>query len=82
MLDIAPFTLCKLLFVLLSDLSNGYLHDILMYVGEFVLVSLPSEFILVSLPCLQDKFLPFLDMFQKESIKVEVCKHLTESYIK
>ncbi|XP_077979506.1 VPS35 endosomal protein-sorting factor-like [Glandiceps talaboti] len=29
-----------------------------------------------------DKFLPFIDMFQKESVKVEVCKTIMEAYIK
>ncbi|XP_061404857.1 LOW QUALITY PROTEIN: VPS35 endosomal protein-sorting factor-like [Lethenteron reissneri] len=29
-----------------------------------------------------DKFLPFLDMFQKELVKVEVCKTVTEAFIK
>ncbi|XP_033107964.1 VPS35 endosomal protein sorting factor-like [Anneissia japonica] len=27
-----------------------------------------------------DKFLPFLDMFQKESVKVEVCKNIMEAF--
>uniref|UniRef100_A0A8C3UZG6 VPS35 endosomal protein-sorting factor-like n=1 Tax=Catharus ustulatus TaxID=91951 RepID=A0A8C3UZG6_CATUS len=30
----------------------------------------------------QEKFLPFLDMFQKESVRVEVCKCIMESFIK
>ena len=30
----------------------------------------------------QDKFLPFIDMFQKDSVKVEVCKSITEAYVK
>ncbi|XP_071966062.1 VPS35 endosomal protein-sorting factor-like isoform X2 [Antedon mediterranea] len=29
-----------------------------------------------------DKFLPFLDMFQKESVKVEVCKNIMEAFAK
>uniref|UniRef100_A0A8C3V0S2 VPS35 endosomal protein-sorting factor-like n=1 Tax=Catharus ustulatus TaxID=91951 RepID=A0A8C3V0S2_CATUS len=29
----------------------------------------------------QEKFLPFLDMFQKESVRVEVCKCIMESFI-
>ncbi|KAJ7305823.1 hypothetical protein JRQ81_010189, partial [Phrynocephalus forsythii] len=29
-----------------------------------------------------EKFLPFLDMFQKESVKVEVCKCIMEAFIK
>lgn len=29
-----------------------------------------------------EKFLPFLDMFQKESVKVEVCKTIMEAYCK
>ncbi|XP_064636614.1 VPS35 endosomal protein-sorting factor-like [Lineus longissimus] len=29
-----------------------------------------------------DKFLPFIDMFQKESVKVEVCKSIMEAFIK
>ncbi|PFX19482.1 UPF0505 protein C16orf62-like [Stylophora pistillata] len=29
-----------------------------------------------------DKFLPFLDMFQKESIKVDVCKLILEAFVK
>uniref|UniRef100_A0A672TL65 VPS35 endosomal protein-sorting factor-like n=1 Tax=Strigops habroptila TaxID=2489341 RepID=A0A672TL65_STRHB len=29
-----------------------------------------------------EKFLPFLDMFQKESVRVEVCKCIMESFIK
>uniref|UniRef100_UPI00358F8339 VPS35 endosomal protein-sorting factor-like isoform X2 n=1 Tax=Myxine glutinosa TaxID=7769 RepID=UPI00358F8339 len=28
-----------------------------------------------------DKFLPFLDMFQKESVKVDVCKSIVEDFI-
>jgi hypothetical protein len=28
---------------------------------------------------LQDKFLPLLDLFQKESIKVEVCKSIMDA---
>eukprot|EP00058_Branchiostoma_floridae_P021627 XP_002607117.1 hypothetical protein BRAFLDRAFT_68089 [Branchiostoma floridae] len=28
----------------------------------------------------QDKFLPFIDMFQKESVKVEVCKTVMETF--
>ena len=31
---------------------------------------------------LQDKFLPFLDMFQKESIRVDVCKLIVEAFVK
>uniref|UniRef100_A0A663ER11 VPS35 endosomal protein-sorting factor-like n=1 Tax=Aquila chrysaetos chrysaetos TaxID=223781 RepID=A0A663ER11_AQUCH len=31
---------------------------------------------------LDEKFLPFLDMFQKESVRVEVCKCIMESFIK
>ena len=30
----------------------------------------------------QDKFLPFVDMFQKESIKVDVCKLIMEAFVK
>uniref|UniRef100_A0A8B9NR03 VPS35 endosomal protein-sorting factor-like n=1 Tax=Accipiter nisus TaxID=211598 RepID=A0A8B9NR03_9AVES len=30
----------------------------------------------------EEKFLPFLDMFQKESVRVEVCKCIMESFIK
>ncbi|KAK2097634.1 VPS35 endosomal protein-sorting factor-like [Saguinus oedipus] len=30
----------------------------------------------------QEKFLPFLDMFQKESVRVEVCKCIMEAFIK
>ena len=29
----------------------------------------------------QDKFLPFVDMFQKESVKVEVCKIITNAFL-
>ncbi|KAK7833336.1 hypothetical protein U0070_017335 [Myodes glareolus] len=29
-----------------------------------------------------EKFLPFLDMFQKESVRVEVCKCIMEAFIK
>ncbi|CAH3037318.1 unnamed protein product [Porites lobata] len=29
-----------------------------------------------------DKFLPFLDMFQKESIKVDMCKVIVEAFVK
>jgi hypothetical protein len=29
-----------------------------------------------------DKFMPFIDMFQKESVKVEVCKSIMEAYIR
>lgn len=29
-----------------------------------------------------DKFLPFLDMFQKESIRVDVCKLIVEAFVK
>ncbi|XP_066496496.1 VPS35 endosomal protein-sorting factor-like [Tiliqua scincoides] len=29
-----------------------------------------------------EKFLPFLDMFQKESVRVEVCKGIMEAFIK
>lgn len=29
-----------------------------------------------------DKFLPFLDMFQKETIKVDVCKLIMEAFVK
>ncbi|XP_064600257.1 VPS35 endosomal protein-sorting factor-like [Liolophura sinensis] len=29
-----------------------------------------------------DKFLPFVDMFQKESVKVDVCKSIMESFVK
>uniref|UniRef100_A0A287DEJ2 VPS35 endosomal protein-sorting factor-like n=1 Tax=Ictidomys tridecemlineatus TaxID=43179 RepID=A0A287DEJ2_ICTTR len=29
-----------------------------------------------------EKFLPFLDMFQKESVRVEVCKSIMEAFIK
>uniref|UniRef100_A0A286XNX2 VPS35 endosomal protein-sorting factor-like n=1 Tax=Cavia porcellus TaxID=10141 RepID=A0A286XNX2_CAVPO len=29
-----------------------------------------------------EKFLPFLDMFQKESVRVEVCKYIMEAFIK
>ncbi|KAL5019246.1 hypothetical protein ScPMuIL_004968 [Solemya velum] len=29
-----------------------------------------------------DKFLPFIDMFQKESVKIDVCKSIMESFIK
>uniref|UniRef100_A0A8C2W1E4 VPS35 endosomal protein-sorting factor-like n=1 Tax=Chinchilla lanigera TaxID=34839 RepID=A0A8C2W1E4_CHILA len=29
-----------------------------------------------------EKFLPFLDMFQKECVRVEVCKHIMEAFIK
>ncbi|XP_022318792.1 VPS35 endosomal protein-sorting factor-like [Crassostrea virginica] len=29
-----------------------------------------------------DKFLPFIDMFQKESVKVEVCKNIMEVFVK
>ncbi|XP_073915649.1 VPS35 endosomal protein-sorting factor-like isoform X3 [Castor canadensis] len=29
-----------------------------------------------------EKFLPFLDMFQKESVRVEVCKSITEAFVK
>uniref|UniRef100_A0A8C4Q800 VPS35 endosomal protein-sorting factor-like n=1 Tax=Eptatretus burgeri TaxID=7764 RepID=A0A8C4Q800_EPTBU len=31
--------------------------------------------------CFTDKFLPFLDMFQKESVKVDVCKSIVEGFI-
>ena len=31
---------------------------------------------------LQDKFLPFVDMFQKETIKVDVCKLIMEAFVK
>lgn len=31
---------------------------------------------------LQDKFLPFVDMFQKETIKVDVCKLIMQAFIK
>ena len=30
----------------------------------------------------QDKFLPFVDMFQKETIKVDVCKIIMEAFVK
>ncbi|RMX54674.1 hypothetical protein pdam_00009345 [Pocillopora damicornis] len=30
----------------------------------------------------QEKFLPFLDMFQKESIRVDVCKLIVEAFVK
>ena len=30
----------------------------------------------------QEKFLPFLDMFQRESVKVEACKSIMEAFIK
>ncbi|XP_061175069.1 VPS35 endosomal protein-sorting factor-like [Saccostrea echinata] len=29
-----------------------------------------------------EKFLPFIDMFQKESVKVEVCKNIMEVFVK
>ena len=28
----------------------------------------------------QDKFLPFIDLFQKEHIKVEVCMNVTRAF--
>jgi hypothetical protein len=28
----------------------------------------------------QDNFLPMLDLFQKESVKVEVCKNILQKY--
>ena len=31
---------------------------------------------------LQDRFLPFVDMFQKETIKVDVCKLIMEAFAK
>ena len=31
---------------------------------------------------LQDNFLPFLDMFQKESVKVDACKLIMEAFVK
>lgn len=30
----------------------------------------------------QDKFLPFIDMFQKESVRVEVCRSIVGSFVK
>lgn len=30
----------------------------------------------------QERFLPFLDMFQKDSVRVEVCKSIMEVFIK
>ena len=30
--------------------------------------------------CLQDKFLPFIDLFQKEHIKVEVCMNVIRAF--
>lgn len=29
-----------------------------------------------------DKFLPFLDMFQKDSVKVDVCKVIMEAFVR
>jgi hypothetical protein len=29
---------------------------------------------------LQDNFLPMLDLFQKESVKIEVCKNILQKY--
>ncbi|XP_029954713.1 VPS35 endosomal protein sorting factor-like [Salarias fasciatus] len=34
------------------------------------------------LPVLQERFLPFLDMFQKDSVWLEVCKSIMEVFIK
>lgn len=31
---------------------------------------------------LQEKFLPFLDMFQKDSVRVDVCKSIMDVFIK
>ena len=30
----------------------------------------------------QDKFLPFIDLFQRETVKVEVCKTILSSFIR
>lgn len=30
----------------------------------------------------QERFLPFLDMFQKDSVRVEVCRSIMEVFIK
>ena len=29
----------------------------------------------------QDKFLPYVDLFQKESVKVEVCSGIVRSFV-
>ncbi|KAL4240173.1 hypothetical protein ACF0H5_000967 [Mactra antiquata] len=29
-----------------------------------------------------EKFLPFIDMFQKESVRVDVCKNITEAFVR
>uniref|UniRef100_A0A669CA17 VPS35 endosomal protein-sorting factor-like n=1 Tax=Oreochromis niloticus TaxID=8128 RepID=A0A669CA17_ORENI len=43
-------------------------------------VELHFQFLLFSV--LQERFLPFLDMFQKDSVRVEVCKSIMEVFIK
>ena len=35
---------------------------------------------IIVLSIFQDKFLPFLDMFQRDTIKVEVCKNVLEAF--
>lgn len=42
--------------------------------------------VMLWVPCavsvLQERFLPFLDMFQKDSVRVEVCRAIMEVFIK
>ncbi|XP_059682181.1 VPS35 endosomal protein-sorting factor-like isoform X4 [Gavia stellata] len=49
---------------------QSIIHKVITYIYDF------------SLLFSVEKFLPFLDMFQKESVRVEVCKCIMESFIK
>ncbi|XP_062359251.1 VPS35 endosomal protein-sorting factor-like isoform X3 [Cinclus cinclus] len=49
---------------------QSVIHKVITYIYDFA--------VLFSV----EKFLPFLDMFQKENVRVEVCKCIMESFIK
>ena len=58
---------------------NTLLHYLLRYIIFFTYFA----YILDLASCfLQDRFLPFVDMFQKETIKVDVCKLIMEAFAK
>ncbi|XP_048575354.1 VPS35 endosomal protein-sorting factor-like isoform X2 [Nematostella vectensis] len=63
---------------MLPDRAFEQFYPQLLSIVSKILDNVHDFSVLVSM----DKFLPFLDMFQKESIKVDACKMIMEAFVK
>ena len=65
----------------LTSQEHELMHNDRAY-NEIMLQDLLSSTCAYCLCVSQDKFLPFVDMFQKDSVKVEICKTIMEAFCK